>query len=293
MKPISMLPNLLTLSNATCGLLAVARSIDALAYSGEDPVLFYRKMEGACFLVFLGMVFDALDGWVARLTGSFSDFGAQLDSFSDLLTFGVAPALLAKALIEHEGPLVGYLASPRLHFAAAACYSLMAMLRLARFNLETEHDAESHAYFRGLPSPAAAGTVASTLWLYLVLRRPELENIDGRPTPLGRLVSWTRGFDWPAILSWVPAYLTLLLPLLGLLMVSRMRYAHVVSLLTRERGTFLTLVAVVLVALVLFLAPVLVLFLAFNAFVLLGLMSRLRGILEERREARAGGEAQP
>ena len=118
MKPVSMLPNLLTLANCGCGLLAISKGIDALAYTGKDEILFYLKMETACSLIFLGMVFDVLDGKVARITDSFSDFGAQLDSFADALTFGVAPAILAKVLMEHEGLL-----PPRLHFFAAASFS--------------------------------------------------------------------------------------------------------------------------------------------------------------------------
>ncbi|MBM3978590.1 MAG: hypothetical protein FJ299_16575, partial [Planctomycetes bacterium] len=108
---IHLLPNLITLGNAFCGLLALSYAIDGLAF--RDDALFYAKMEQACFLVFLAMIFDALDGWVARLTGTASELGAQLDSFSDALTFGVTPALLAKVLIEHEGIDLRTFSSPR------------------------------------------------------------------------------------------------------------------------------------------------------------------------------------
>jgi phosphatidylserine synthase len=101
-RKIHLLPNLLTLGNAFCGLLAIAKGIDALVYSQTDAGIFYGKMESACWLIFIGMLFDALDGKVARMVGGSSAFGAQLDSFSDMLSFGVAPALLAKILIEHE-----------------------------------------------------------------------------------------------------------------------------------------------------------------------------------------------
>ena len=121
MKRIVLLPNLVTLANAFCGLLALAKAVDAL--TAPDPASFYLRMDTACMLVFLAMVFDALDGRIARLTRSTSEFGAQLDSFSDLLTFGITPAILAKVLIEHEGPLLGYDGHPRLHFLAAASYA--------------------------------------------------------------------------------------------------------------------------------------------------------------------------
>ena len=272
MKPISMLPNMLTLANAACGLLAINKGIDALVQGDDDPELFYRKMEVSCLLILLAMILDALDGKVARLTRSFSDFGAQLDSFADAITFGVAPALLAKILIEHEGPLVGYDGSPRLHFAAAATFTLMAILRLTRFNLETESDEDSHDSFSGLPSPAAAGAITSTLWIYLILRSPALEQAEGTPTPTGRVMGWMREVDWTPYLSWVPPLLVLILPLYGLLMVSRVRYPHMGAILTRERGTFYTLVGIVFAGFLLYMAPVPVMFTAANGFVLVGLV---------------------
>lgn len=287
MKSISMLPNLLTLGNSACGLLAISKGIDALAYRDLAPGMFYLRMESACFLIFLGMVFDALDGMVARLTKSFSDFGAQLDSLSDALTFGVAPALLAKILLEHEGPQLGWLSNPRVHFAAAACFALMAILRLARFNLETEHDQDSHADFRGLPSPAAAGAVTATIWLYLILRSPELERVDGMPTPVGRLMSWMVSVDWHPLLAWMPLILTGMLPLLGFLMVSRVRYVHLTSFLVHDRSTFFTLVALVFGATALYLAPVVFIFIGVHAFVLHGL-GRFAVRWLRRRSRRAG-----
>ena len=282
LKPVAMLPNLLTLGNAACGLLAIAKGLDALAYSADAPEIFYLKMEAACGLIFLGMVFDALDGQVARLTNSFSDFGAQLASLADLLTFGIAPAVLAKVLIEHEGPLVGYEGSPRLHFVAVAAFTMMAILRLARFNLETEHEAEAHKSFRGLPSPAAAGAVASTLLLYILFREPALETDTGTPTPVGRVMGWLQDIDWTPVLSWVPVYLVFALPALGLLMVSRVPFRHGGALLTRDRGTFVTLVTVVFVVMGLSVAPVPSLFLVFNGFALHGVVKHVLARLAGR-----------
>lgn len=276
MKKVQLLPNLVTLANAFCGLLALAKAIDALAYSGADPRVFYLKMQAACMLVFLGMVFDALDGWVARLTGSQSSFGAQLDSFSDALTFGVVPAMLAKVLIEHQGNLTGFRGDPRVHFLAAAAFALLAILRLVRFNLEASNPKEHAAFFRGLPSPAAAGAVASTIWLYLLLRRPEIDASEGTPTPFGRIASWMGTVDWNPVLDWVPALLLVMLPALGLLMVSRVRYVHAVAYVTRERRSFFTLVGVLFAAFLFYLAPVPMLFVAFNGFVLHGVLRVFR-----------------
>jgi CDP-diacylglycerol--serine O-phosphatidyltransferase len=270
LKPVfkaHWLPNLITLANAFCGLLAICKATDALA----APEHFYARMEVACFLVFLAMVFDALDGFVARLVGSASDFGAQLDSFSDALTFGVAPAVLAKILVEHEGASFGWQVPHRLVFLAAGVYSMMAILRLVRFNLDRESDSPAHGEFKGLPSPAAAGCVTSYMWLYLVLLRPELETSEGAPTPFGRLLGWMRDTDWS---PWLPRFTVLiavLLPTAGLLMVSRVRYAHLTSWLSRERNTMAVLVSIVMAFVFFYLAPVLVLFLVFNGFMLVGL----------------------
>jgi CDP-diacylglycerol--serine O-phosphatidyltransferase len=242
-------------------------------------------------LVFLAMVFDALDGKIARITRSSSEFGAQLDSFSDLLTFGVAPALLAKVLIEHEGAVLGYEGHPRLHFLAAAAFSLMAILRLARFNLENEPEESSHQEFKGLPSPAAAGALTSTLWLYLVLTRPEVvEVVEGGWTPFGRLTGWMKAIEWTPVFAGLPVVLVVLLIGLGLLMVSRVLYVHFVSVLAGDRSQFVTLVGVVFALFLFFLAPVPALFLSFNGFVLFGLVQY---VVQRARAARAHEAVRP
>ena len=273
MRKVHLLPNLLTLANAFCGLLAICKGIDALALS-DGGGTFYAKMEAACWLVFLGMAFDAVDGKVARMVGGSSNFGAQLDSFSDMLTFGVAPAVLAKVLIEHEGPLYDYPVHARLNFIAAAVFSLMAILRLARFNLENDPDPAAHKSFKGLPSPGAAGMIAATMLMYLSLKNPDIEFSDGSPTPLGallRLVPWIHASPF---LYWFLPALVLLLPACGLLMVSRVRYTHMFSWIT-GRGQFVTLVTVVVAAVLLFTAPPLSMFLVFTGYVFFGLVRSL------------------
>jgi CDP-diacylglycerol---serine O-phosphatidyltransferase len=266
-RKIQLLPNLLTLANAFCGLLAICKGIDALAYAGPDALRFYQNMSTAAWLLFAGMLFDALDGKVARMVGGGSAFGAQLDSFSDMLTFGVAPAILTKILIEHEGPLWGYEVNPRLTFAAAALFAVMAILRLARFNLDNDPDPEAHKSFQGLPSPAAAGTIASGLLLYLAVRKPQLEHSDGIRTPLGLILDQ---LPPDVALGWTLPVLWGLLVALGLLMVSRVRYLHMFSALT-GRGQFFTLVWVVIAAVLLLTMPALSLFFVFHGYVLIGI----------------------
>ena len=285
-RPAQLLPNLITLGNAFCGLLALSKAIDALTLSAAAPGVFYEKMEAACFLVFLGMVFDALDGLVARLTGGGSEFGAQLDSFSDALTFGVVPAILTKVLVEHES--AG--GSARLHFLAAASFALMAILRLVRYNLEPAPHGERQSAsgsdevktFQGLPSPAAAGAVASTIWLYLILRRPELEVEEGTPTWMHRMLAFMREVEWTPILDWIPTLLVAFLPIVGLLMVSNLRYVHGISFVLNRGGQFLILVLVVFALILFYLAPVPILFLAAMAFVLSGLWALPIGWLRAR-----------
>lgn len=277
-RPITLIPNLLTLTNAGLGLLAISKAIDALTAAGT-PNLFDQHLEMACWLVILAGVFDALDGKIARLMNAYSDLGAQLDSFADAITFGVAPAFIAKALLEHEG-----LAHPRINFVCAAAFSLMAVLRLARFNTETEPDEASHASFKGLPSPAAAGMVVATVLMYLSLGG-SIEVEAGEPTPLGRGLQ-VLPLTWREALTTYLLLPTLLvfLPLLGLLMVSRVRYVHMVSAITSRQGVE-GLVVVVLFVLGLYLAPVLFLF-GFGVFYVFGSLARAAA----KRGMRAGDD---
>src|SRR3990170_3286147 len=101
-------------------------------------------------LVLFAIVFDWLDGYVARLARTASDFGAQLDSLCDVVSFGVAPGFLLVKMC----PRFTYLHSHAI-WVIAASYAACAALRLARFNVETTDDDE-HLHFNGLPSPAAA-----------------------------------------------------------------------------------------------------------------------------------------
>lgn len=131
-----LLPNLLTLAALACGLSAVR-------YALVD------KFEAAVLLVALAGIFDMLDGRMARMLKSSSNFGAQLDSLSDMVVFGVVPALLLYLFVLEEGGRVAW--------ASCLFYSACCALRLARFNSEL-HDTPKWAanYFTGVPSPAAA-----------------------------------------------------------------------------------------------------------------------------------------
>ncbi len=265
-RPISLLPNALTLANAGLGLLAISKAIDALAGSA-DQAFFEQNLETACWLILAAGVFDILDGKVARLTNSFSDLGAQLDSLADAVTFGVAPAMVAKVLLEHEG-----LIHSRVHFICAAAFSLMVVLRLARFNAEGD---DEHSEFSGLPSPAAAGMLISTILMFLSLGG-SIESTGARLTPWG----WMRTNipePWRDELTQhllLPTIL-LMLPALGLLMVSRVRYVHLATRLGGMQSRRV-LVPIVFFMLGLCLVPVLFLFCFGIWYVGWGLISGLR-----------------
>jgi phosphatidylserine synthase len=193
--------------------------------------------------------------------------------------------MLTKVLVEHES--AG--GSARLHFLAAASFALMAILRLVRYNLEPASHAEREPAgadevktFQGLPSPAAAGAVAATLWLYLILRRPELEVEEGTPTWMHRMLAFMREVDWTPFLDWIPTLLVGLLPVLGFLMVSNLRYVHGISFITSRGGQFLTLVSIVFSLILFYLAPVPILFLSAMGFVLSGILAAPIVWLRER-----------
>jgi len=141
-RGIYLLPSILTTFGMFAGFYSIIASING------DFTL-------AAISIMIAMMWDTLDGRVARLTNTQSAFGAQYDSLSDLVSFGVAPALLVYEWSLSDMGRVGWLAA----FIFLAC----AALRLARFN--TQVGTADKRYFQGLPSPAAAGVIASMIWL--------------------------------------------------------------------------------------------------------------------------------
>lgn len=216
MKKIAIIPTLLTLGNAVCGFAAIA-AISKIGQLNSTPASndYYLSLGG--WLILFAMVFDILDGYVARLSRSSSEFGGQLDSLCDAISFGAAPGFMLLRL----GP--GW-ESPRLHQAVsviATLYMVCAVLRLARFNVQNTPDPASHKRFRGLPSPGAAGCIAS-----LAILRAEW----APTTPDGNG------------LPWLGAFITMAAPagalIVALLMVSRIPYPHVAKQVFRGRRHF-------------------------------------------------------
>lgn len=138
---VYLLPNLLTTGALFAGFYAIVASMNG-------------QFEAAALAIFVAMFFDGLDGRVARLTNTQSAFGVQYDSLSDMVSFGVAPALVAFSWALSSLGKVGW--------AVAFLYVAGAALRLARFN--TQAASADNSFFRGLASPAAAALLASMVW---------------------------------------------------------------------------------------------------------------------------------
>lgn len=141
-KGIYLLPNLLTTAGLFSGFYAVVSSMNG-------------HFESAAVAIFIAMIFDGLDGRVARMTNTQSAFGAEYDSMADMVSFGIAPGLVAYNWALSDLGKFGWLAA--FIFVAAAA------LRLARFN--TQVGIADKRYFQGLASPAAAGVIASIIWV--------------------------------------------------------------------------------------------------------------------------------
>jgi len=143
---IPVLPTLLTLGNGVCGFAAIAYASKITLDENQTGHDFYFLLSAA--LIFLGMVFDMLDGYAARLSRTASEFGGQLDSLCDAITFGAAPAFLLLRLGQawNDHPIVAKTVA-----VIAAVYMACAVLRLARFNVENTPDPASHKRFKAYP----------------------------------------------------------------------------------------------------------------------------------------------
>jgi CDP-diacylglycerol--serine O-phosphatidyltransferase len=251
-KKIAIIPTLLTLGNGVCGFAAITLASKISTVSGpspDDAQLFV--LSG--WLIVAAMLFDALDGYVARLSRSASKFGGELDSLCDAISFGVAPAFLLLRL----GP--GWEPRPIIHQALggiAALYMVCAILRLARFNVDNTPDPAGHKRFRGLPSPGAAGCLAS-----LAILRGEL--------PAKLIRHWGDTVNAEAVQRLVESWAMLGALVVALLMVSRIPYPHLTKQALRGRRHFGHLVQVILVVFIIVLARELALVLIFWGYALI------------------------
>lgn len=252
MRSTSALPSLVTLGNGIAGFAAIHFATKPLLPSkiAEGEAAAAAWVAGnliiAAWMIFGGMLCDALDGRLARITGQTSEFGAELDSLCDAVTFGVAPAILMLRTVQAE--LFGFVqevdilpgagVAGRAVWFIAAMFACCAILRLARFNVENEPDLSSHQEFRGLPSPAAAMSVTSLVLLH------------------GYFAAATEGWRTAEWLSEATIWALPVVSLIsGLLMVSRIRFVHVANQYLQGRRSFayiVTMAMIVLAAIVMF-----------------------------------------
>ncbi len=245
LRSVAVLPTMFTLGNLLCGFFAIAvaarveapQSIDAPLSAGFesfnpgyvvgafDPANPVHNMMLCGMLIFLAMVFDALDGHVARLTRNTSNFGAELDSLCDLVTFGVAPAFLLVKMC----PSFTYLHREAVWIIAGTFVACAAM-RLARFNVESDEE-DDHSTFSGLPVPAAAAAISSFALMFYTLRKDSSVLAFG--TELDRAIQ---------------LILPIFAVLVSLLMVSRVPYPHLFNRLARGQKSFPHMIALLFAA---------------------------------------------
>ncbi|MEN8761021.1 MAG: CDP-diacylglycerol--serine O-phosphatidyltransferase [Thiogranum sp.] len=240
-RGIYLLPNLFTTAGLFAGFYAIVAAMS-------------DNFEAAAIAIFVAMVMDGIDGRVARLTHTASEFGVEYDSLSDMVCFGLAPALIVfewtlRSMIEQ-----GWVWS-KLGWLAAFIYTAGAALRLARFN--TQVGTADKRYFQGLPSPSAAAVLAGLIWF------SEDNGLDGSDM-------WVVG--------------ALLAASMGALMVSNVRYYSFKEVDFKNRVPFFTLIMMVLLFVVVSSHPPSVLFLGFLGYAISGPVLTLYQIRQRRRQ---------
>lgn len=240
---IYLLPNLFT----TAGLFAGFYSIVAAMKGIFDT---------AALAIFVAMIMDTLDGRVARLTNTQSDFGVEYDSLADIVSFGLAPALVVYSWSLSGLGKFGWLVA--FFFAATGA------LRLARFNTQAASGVKH--YFQGLPIPAAAGVIAGLVWVgqeYIIV---------------------------PGMIAYVIAAITIVT---GLLMVSNIRYHSFKKLDLKGKVPFIAILATVLLFIAISLDPPMILFLTFLCYALSGPIFTLHSIRQRRKLRKSSTNVPP
>ncbi|MFT6977444.1 MAG: CDP-diacylglycerol--serine O-phosphatidyltransferase [Shewanella psychromarinicola] len=239
-KGIYLLPNLFTTAGLFSGFYAVISSMNG-------------HFESAAIAIFIAMICDGLDGRVARLTNTQSDFGAEYDSMADMVSFGMAPAILAYNWALQDLGKIGWLAA----FIYCAC----AALRLARFN--TQVGVADKRFFQGLASPAAAALIAGSIW------------------------SGTKYEVDPTDISYIVAIIT---ALTGLLMVSNFRYHSFKEVDWRGKVNFIVMLLLVGVFVIISVEPAIILCLGFYIYALSGPVITIKTIKKLKVEHIVGDE---
>jgi len=242
-RGIYILPNLFTTAALFAGFYAIVQAMN-------------DRFEHAAVAIFVAMIFDGLDGRVARITHTQSEFGAQYDSLADMVSFGAAPALVI-----YEWSLRGM---GKLGWIAAFIYCCGAALRLARFN--TNIEVVDKRFFQGLPSPAAAALIAGLVWV----------GID----------NGLSGQD----LRWAATFLTIFA---GMTMVSNVLYYSGKEINLRRTVPFMAVLGIMLAFALVSVDPAIVLFLLFLAYALSGYAIYARRKLRGEKSATPERESTP
>ncbi|MCL1818819.1 MAG: CDP-alcohol phosphatidyltransferase family protein [Spirochaetaceae bacterium] len=282
LKYIAILPSLITLLNALSGFIAIvyaSRGADMEILIFQRPGFTLFALSG--YMIFFAMIADVMDGRVARLSKTTSSFGGQLDSLSDAISFGVAPAFLMMKIVEVYleswrivNPALALLISRAVLFIAIV-YVICAVIRLARFNVENEEDESAHMNFSGLPSPAAAGVVVSLV----IFQQDLLPKLADHSEKMFYVIE--------SATVWALPVVTLIA---GILMVTRIRYTHVVNYYLRGKKSFATFLGVFFAGLLLIWYIQLAMVVGFCGFALMGL---LRWICKPFRRKKAPEESAP
>jgi len=271
---------MVTLGNFLCGFAAIWFVIRALAPgSGVEPLVDWGQNDLfvlSAWLILLAMVFDFLDGAVARLTKTESAFGAEMDSLADVVSFGIAPALLVLAIC-HDAHI-----ATKGTAVVAGLYAVFAALRLARYNVEsgtirpeTKDKMASKEYFHGLPSPAAAGVLAT-----LILFHYKIVGAGSEEYFVYRLQGFLKTYSRQDLIL---VLIQIIMLLIGLLMVSRIKFLHLGNTLLKQRKSFSHLVILVGIVCIFLMKPEHVLAVGFTGYVLVGCVLGLRRMLVDRR----------
>lgn len=237
-RGVYLLPNLLTTAALFAGFYAVVASMN-------------HQFDAAAIAIFVAMILDSLDGRVARMTNTQSDFGAEYDSMSDMVSFGIAPALVAYNWALEDLGKIGWL--------AAFIYTAGAALRLARFN--TQVGIADKRYFQGLASPAAAAIVAGMVWL-------------GHNAGITPTAPEFKEFYSPLL----PVIAALVTVTAGLLMVSNFKYHSFKEFDWRGKVPFVVILVVVLLFVLVATNPALVLFIVFLGYAISGPFITIRSV---------------
>nr|WP_245832263.1 CDP-diacylglycerol--serine O-phosphatidyltransferase [Oceanospirillum sanctuarii] len=236
-KGIYLLPNLFTTGALFSGFYAVVSAMNGV-------------FDNAAIAIFISMILDGLDGRVARMTNTQSEFGAEYDSLADMVSFGVAPALVAFSWMLGDIGKIGWF--------AAFIYVAGAALRLARFN--TQIGSTDKRWFIGLPSPAAAAVIAGIVWTF-----SDMNLVDT---------------SYKYALAFIVAAV-------GVLMVSNVRYNSFKEIDLKGRVPFLTMFVIALIFVVIAYDPATVLLLIFVGY---GASGPLRALLKGKDKAKDQGD---